>query len=96
MGATAVRHTAKVLDHVEMIVAIELLAAAQGVDFRRQVLGQGVQMGRGTAVVYALIREQVPFLEEDVPLYPYMEAVRQLVADGTLKEAVEEVLSDEG
>ncbi len=96
MGATAVRHTAKVLDHVETIVAIELLAAAQGVDFRRQVLGEGVQMGRGTAVVYALIREQVPFLEEDVPLSPYMEAVRQLVADGTLKEAVEEVLSDEG
>jgi histidine ammonia-lyase len=92
MGATAVRHTAKVLEHVEMIVAIELLAAGQGVDFRRQVLGEGRKMGEGTAVVYDLIRQHVPFLTEDVPLAPHMEAVRQLVADGTLKLAVEEAL----
>jgi histidine ammonia-lyase len=61
MGATAVRQLAQILDHVETIVAIELLSAAQG----------------------------VPFVQNDIILYPYMEQVRQLVADGTIKRATE-------
>jgi histidine ammonia-lyase len=88
MGATAVRQVAQILDHVETIVAIELLLAAQGVDFRRRALGTE-QLGQGTAVAYDLIRQQVPFVHNDTTLYPYMEQVRQLVADGTIKRAVE-------
>ncbi len=86
MGATAARQAWQILDNVEQIIAIELLCAAQGVDFRRQ---QGERMGWGTAAAYDLIRQRVPFLEEDTFLAPHMAAVRQLVADGTIKEAVE-------
>lgn len=93
MGATAVRQVAQILTHVETIVAIELLLAAQGVDFRRQVLGEGAALGRGTAVAYDLIRQRVPFLPHDDVLAGYMEQVRQLVANGTIKEAVEESLA---
>lgn len=89
MGATAVRHTEKVLEHVEMIVAIELLSAAQGIDLRRRDLDGDPKMGRGTKIAYDLIREKVPFLEGDTVLSVHMESVRQLVADGTIKEAVE-------
>lgn len=93
MGATAARQTAQILDHVETIVAIELLCAAQGVDFRRrQPQHRGARLGRGTRVAYELTREQVPFLEEDTVLAPHMEAVRRLVADGTIKSAVEQKL----
>jgi histidine ammonia-lyase len=92
MGATAVRHTEKVLEHVEMIVAIELLSAAQGVDLRRRDLDSDPKMGRGTQVAYDLIREKVPFLTGDTVLSVHMEAVRQLVANGTIKEAVEDAL----
>jgi histidine ammonia-lyase len=69
-------------------VAIELLLAAQGIDFRRRAMGVD-QLGKGTAVAYDLIRQQVPFIQSDTTLYPYMEQVRQLVADGTIKRAVE-------
>lgn len=89
MGATAVRHTAKVLEHVETIVAIEMLCAAQGIDLRKTTLDGHPQMGRGTHIAYHLIREKVPFIEDDVVLADYMESVRQLVASGTIKEAVE-------
>jgi histidine ammonia-lyase len=45
------------LTHVETIVAIELLAAAQGIDFRRRDLSvdrpNSLQMGAGTAVALA-------------------------------------------
>jgi histidine ammonia-lyase len=93
MGATATRQVEQILGHVETIVAIELLAAAQGIDFRRRELGEGTKMGRGTAVAYDLIRQQMPFLDRDAPLAPYIEQVRQLVAIGTIKAAVEEKLA---
>lgn len=90
MGATAVRQVAQILAHVETIVAIELLCAAQGVDFRlKQTEGQ---LGRGTRVAYDIIRRHVPFLQGDVVLAPLIEQVRQKVADGTIKERVEEEL----
>jgi histidine ammonia-lyase len=82
----------QILQHVETIVAIELMTAAQGIDFRRQEVGSATTMGRGTAVAYDLIRQKVPFLEHDTVLSPYMEQVRRLVAAGTIKEAVEERL----
>lgn len=89
MGATAVRQAEQILTHVETIVAIEMLAAAQGIDFRRRGDAESQRLGRGTAVAYALIREQVPFLEEDTYLSPLIERVRQLVASGKIKEAIE-------
>jgi histidine ammonia-lyase len=93
MGATAARQAEQILAHTETIVAIELLAAAQGVDFRRRMMGDGsAELGQGTAVAYKLIREKVPFLTDDVYLSPLIEEVRQLVAAGTIKEAVEEAV----
>jgi histidine ammonia-lyase len=90
MGMTAGLKLRAILDNVEQILAIELLAAAQGVDFRRRSLGAGAQLGRGTAAAYALIRRHVPFIERDVVLYPHIEAVRRLVAEGTIVEAGEQ------
>jgi histidine ammonia-lyase len=95
MGATAARQVEQIMGHVETIVAIELLAAAQGIDFRRRELGQDTKMGRGTAVAYELIRQKMPFLDRDTPLAPYIEQVRQLVVMGTMKEAVEQRLAME-
>jgi histidine ammonia-lyase len=87
MGAAAVRQAEMILTHAETIVAIELFAAAQGIDFRRQ--NGGGQLGVGTAVAYDLIRQQVPFLAEDAYMAPLIEAVRLLVHQGDIKRAVE-------
>lgn len=88
MGVTAGLKLRQINDNVERILAIELLAAAQGIDFRRQKLGAAAQLGRGTRHAYALIRLHAPFIQEDQVLYPYIEAVRRLVADGSLVNAV--------
>ena len=93
MGATAVRQMAQILEHVETIVAIELFSAAQGVDFRRMAMQRAdARLGEGTQVAYDLIRKAVPFLDGDAVLAPYIEAVRRLIATGTIKEAVEREL----
>ncbi len=88
MGTIAARQTRRIARNVERILALELFAAAQGIDFRRKVLGPQAQLGQGTAPAYALIRERVPFLEQDAIMYPYIEAVRELVASGALATAV--------
>ncbi|GAB4486496.1 MAG: histidine ammonia-lyase [Anaerolineales bacterium] len=86
MGATAALKLRDVLDNVERILAIELMSAAQGIDFRRQEMGASKALGRGTRGVYALLREHIPFIETDRPLAEYMEKARQLVAEGLVAE----------
>jgi histidine ammonia-lyase len=93
MGLTAARHARQVLKNVETILAIELMAAAQGIDFRREQLGAGARLGEGTQPVYQLIRQSVPFIENDVIMYPYIEAVRQLVAAGSILRAAESAIA---
>lgn len=92
MGVTAALKLRDILDNVEHILAIELLAAAQGVDFRKQTLGAGAQLGRGTRAAYALIRERVPFIEQDRVMYPLMDAVHRLVVRGEMVKTVERAL----
>lgn len=82
MGATSALKLRSVIDNVERILAIELMSAAQGVDFRKQVIGADKNLGAGTRGVYALIRQHIPFIEADTVLYEYIEAMRKLVADG--------------
>jgi histidine ammonia-lyase len=90
-GPIAARQARRVLRNVETILAIELLAAAQGVDFRREIMPTA-RLGRGTAIAYALIRERVPFLSQDAVMYPHIEQIRRLVADGALRHAIEATL----
>ncbi len=89
MATNAAHHARQVMENVEHIIAIELLAAAQGIDFRRAQLGASACLGQGTAAAYAAIRARVPFLEHDAPLSPLIEAVRDLIASGDLVAAVD-------
>ncbi len=93
-GPIAVRKARSILRNLEYILSIELFAAAQGVDFRREVMPDA-RMGQGTSVAYRLIRERVPFLEHDAVMYPYIEAVHDLVTSGNLVRHVEEALGEE-
>jgi histidine ammonia-lyase len=92
MGPAAARQARQIANNVERILALELLAGAQGIDFRREVLGPEARLGRGTAPAYRLVRERVPFLEQDAVMYPYIEAVRGLVGSGRMAAAVSEAM----
>ncbi|MBI1259690.1 MAG: histidine ammonia-lyase [Chloroflexi bacterium] len=93
MGVTAGLKLRQIAINVERVLAIELMAAAQGIDFRRGRMGSDKALGCGTAPVYELIREHVPFIEEDTVLYRHMESVRNLVASGQIANATDEILS---
>jgi histidine ammonia-lyase len=95
MGCTAALKARQIVSNVQHILALELLAAAQGIDFRKQRLGEPARLGRGTQPAYDLIRGQVPFVQEDTVLYPFIEAIRQLIAGGDLVKATNKVVRDE-
>jgi histidine ammonia-lyase len=96
MGTAAARQARQIARNVENILTLELFAACQGIDFRRKALGPGAKLGLGTAPAYELIRQQVPFLEEDAVMYPHIETIRELVTSGKIMNAVGQALESKG
>jgi len=94
MGVTAAHHARQVLKNAETILAIELFAAAQAIDFRRERADHPLRLGQGTSPAYALIREHVPFLEHDAVMSPHIETVRRLIETGQVAEVVDRVLRE--
>ena len=84
MGATSARRALAILANSERAIAIEALAAAQGLDLR------GMDPAPATAAVRAAIREVSPTLADDRSLALDIEAVRDLIAESRLLTAAEE------
>jgi len=59
----------RIVEDLYGIVAIELLHAAQGVDLRRRS-DPTLRLGESTAQLHAMIRERIPFLDQDRALTP--------------------------
>lgn len=92
MGNTACIKLTEILANVEHILAIELISAAQGIDFRRKIQGNDAKMGKGTGGVYRLIREKVPFVTKDVYLAPLVNDVKSLIHSSLIEGTVNEIL----
>lgn len=84
MGPIAVRKCTEILKNVRAVLAVEMMCAAQAFEFH-----EGRRPGKGTGVAYDVIRTKVPRLEDDRVLYPDIEAIRQLIEDGAILDAVE-------
>lgn len=89
MGTIAARKAADVLDNIENVIAIELLEAAQALDFRAPL-----QFGAGTAIAHRLLRRHVRHLDADRELAPDIAKARQLIRSGELVGAVETELGE--
>ena len=92
MGTIAARHAREVLENARHVLAIEMLAAAQGLDF---VMEKGMAPGRGTRAAHRRIREAVPHLGEDRILSGDFGKALAMIADESLAAAVEEALGGE-
>jgi len=79
MGVTSALKMRQISENLEYILALELFAAAQGIDFRRKKIGAEKNLGKGTEWLYNLIRLKVPFIEQDTYMKNYIEAVREIV-----------------
>ena len=83
MGMTAARQLRDCVSNAEVVMAIELLAAAQGIDLRAPL-----RPGEGSRRARDAVRDVVPFLEADRELAPDIEAAVELVRGPVLLDAV--------
>lgn len=81
MGVTAVLKLRQVAKNLELILGLELFCAAQGIDFRKKIVGQEMKLGNGTQMIYSAIRERVPFIESDCFMKSHMDEVAEIVAE---------------
>ena len=76
MGMTAALKLAQITQHVEIVLAIELLCAAQGLEFLKPL-----KPSPALQAVYERVRAVVPALGQDVQLSGYIAALQPLVRE---------------
>ncbi|HLE70501.1 MAG TPA: histidine ammonia-lyase [Vicinamibacteria bacterium] len=91
MGVTAARKTREVASNLAHILGIELLTAAQALEFRRPLTSSPA-----LEAVHACLRERVPPYERDRVSYPDIAAARELVSSGAIVEAAKKVMGEIG
>jgi histidine ammonia-lyase len=88
MATFAARRLDQMAHNTAVIVGIELLAAAQGIEFHRPLTSSA-----HLEHVHALLRERVPAFEEDRFFAPDIEAARRMVVDGELSARCKELFA---
>lgn len=86
MGMNTAIKNFQILDNAYGILGIELMAAAQALDFRDYIFGKGVQKAK------EIIRKHVEFLDVDRPLYPDHTAMKELVKSKEILTGVEKTI----
>jgi histidine ammonia-lyase len=81
MGMTSARKARDAVSLLETVLALELLAAAQGLEFLKPL-----RPGRGVAAAHRRLRERVAPLERDRVMGPDIAAAEALVREGGLAD----------
>jgi histidine ammonia-lyase len=85
MGSIAARKCYQILKNVQTVIAIELLTAAQGVEFLKPL-----KCGIGTDAAYKVIRKVIPPLKNDRILYKDIQKAIDLVEKNLILSSVSE------
>ena len=83
MGMNTALKNIQILDNAYGVLGIELMAAAQALDFREFKFGSGVNSAK------KVIRKYVEFLDIDRPLYTDHNRMKKLVKSNEILEEVE-------
>jgi histidine ammonia-lyase len=86
MGMNTAIKNFQIFDNACGVLGIEMMAAAQALDFR------DFEFGRGVSKAKEVVRRHVDFLDIDRPLYPDHTAMKELVRSCEILEEVEKVV----
>lgn len=88
MGTIAARKARDILENTSNVVAIELIAAVQAIEFQLLATYGDVEvanyLGRGTKRAYACIRQHITPLVEDRIMYTDFKEALKIIKEGTL------------
>lgn len=86
MGMTSARKAREILVNTANVLAIELMCAAQAIEFQGST-----GLSPAMAAVYRTVRSRVAPLESDRILYPDIRSCAELILDGSIQRAAEEI-----
>jgi histidine ammonia-lyase len=86
MGMNTALKTVQILDNARGVLGIEMMAAAQAMDFRSFAFGRGTETARG------VVRRHVAHLDVDRPLHIDHNAMKALVRSGQVLDEVEKAV----
>jgi histidine ammonia-lyase len=84
MGTISARQCREVIKNTEIVIAIELLCAAQALD-----LFTNLKPGEGTLEAYRAIRKAIAHLDKDRLLSPDIAAIKELIHTEKILRVVE-------
>lgn len=84
MATYGARRLLQMADNTATIVGIELLAACQGIDFRRPLTSSPL-----LEQVHALVRSHVSYYDKDRFFAPDIAAIKHLVKSGTINSSID-------
>lgn len=92
MGTIAARTARDIIKNAERVVATEIMAACQAIDFRKE---DNMRLGKGTSEAYKVVRQSIDFIEndKDIEMYKYLDKATELIENGSLLESVEEKIA---
>jgi len=83
MGSIGAVKLLQVMKNLEYVLAIELLAAAQALDYRAPL-----RPGRGVEVAHGFIRERIPHRESDYLFQEALEPSMEIIRSAAMQKAV--------
>jgi histidine ammonia-lyase len=92
MGPIAARKLKEIIWNVTNVLAIEMMSAAQALDFLKETEGKKYKPGKGTQAAHEEIRKVVKHLESDRVLWPDIQAIAEKIANWDILNAVEKAV----
>jgi histidine ammonia-lyase len=87
MGTIAARHGRDILENATRVIGIELLAAAQAIDF-----SNCERLGRGTRIAYDRLREDISKIDKDRVMYIDFNKIYDIIKTNEMVTYVEAAL----
>jgi len=87
MAPLGARRALKIGENTHYVLSAEIMAAAQAVELRVSL--KGGHPGKLTERALKAVREVVPFLEEDIPLSPLLEKLREKLNQEFIRRILE-------
>ncbi|MDO4543045.1 MAG: histidine ammonia-lyase [Clostridia bacterium] len=88
MGTTAARKLRTIVENLYSVLAFELMAAVQGIELR------GGKPSRIHQSIAERVRKEVPFMDEDLEMVPFIEGMNKLIRGGEIEKLVADEIED--
>lgn len=94
MGSISAQKAWQILKNVQNVLAIELMVAAQGIDFASVAIDTGKKMkpGKGVDAAHKLVRENIPHLDVDRVLADDIKKSLNIITTSSVVRATEKAI----